>query len=208
MRALAAISVLAGWGPTHASTRLRKPGSSVSRLRPGALLPMQPVASAERRVAAACRRGCFSNQRDWCQATTAWRPPEKRRVRRASEGLRGIRATDLSRRGVVLLALDHKQFPVRHLYETASVLSGTRVSDARSAIAKQNSLADAAYRWIVRQARGVWSGVSSCSDSRGSSRKSSNTSFETTPSSCCRPRMRAAGYALVDPPAHRYRAAL
>ena len=63
--------------------------------------------------------GCFTNQRDWCQATTAWRPPEKRRVRRASEGLRGICATDLSRRGVVLLALDHKQFPVRHLYETA-----------------------------------------------------------------------------------------
>lgn len=52
---------------------------------------------------------------------------------------------------------------------------------------------------LDRQASGgVWSGVSSCSDSRGSSRKSSNTSFETTPSSCCRPRMRAAGYALVD----------
>jgi hypothetical protein len=41
--------------PARASTRLRKPGSSVSRLRPGALLPMQPVASAEQRVAAACR---------------------------------------------------------------------------------------------------------------------------------------------------------
>jgi len=35
-------------------TRLRKPGSSVSRPPTGALLPTQPVASAERRVAAAC----------------------------------------------------------------------------------------------------------------------------------------------------------
>jgi hypothetical protein len=69
--------------------------------------------------------GCFTNQRHWCQATTAWRPAEKRCVRRASAGLRGIRATDSSRRGAVLLALDHKQFPVRHLCETASVQGAT-----------------------------------------------------------------------------------
>ena len=67
--------------------------------------------------------GCFTNQRHWCKATTAWRAARNGRVRRAPEGLRGIRAIDLSRRGSVLLALDHKQFPVRHLCETASTTS-------------------------------------------------------------------------------------
>ena len=53
--------------------------------------------------------------------------------RRAPEGLRGIHATDLCRRGAVLLALDHKQFPVRHLCETASVYSTSRAPAARRA---------------------------------------------------------------------------
>ena len=75
--------------------------------------------------ALASRRGCFTNQRHWCKATTAWRAARNGRVRRAPEGLRGIRAIDLSRRGSVLLALDHKQFPVRHLWETASVRCGS-----------------------------------------------------------------------------------
>jgi hypothetical protein len=81
--------------------------------------------------------GCFTNQRHWCRATTAWRPPEKGRVRRAPEGLRGIGAIDLSRRGAVLLALDHKQFPVCHLCETASVQRGNADTDvlrARNAL--------------------------------------------------------------------------
>jgi hypothetical protein len=76
------------------------------------------------------RRGCFTNQRHWCQATTAWRAAGNGRVRRAPEGLRGICAIDLSRRGHVLLALDHKQFPARHLCETTSVHPG-RESRAR-----------------------------------------------------------------------------
>ena len=74
----------------------------------------------------AVRRGCFTNQRHWCQATTTWRATVNGRVRRAPEGLRGIRAIDLSRRGPGLLGLDHKQFPVRHLCETASVHSTSR----------------------------------------------------------------------------------
>ena len=89
-------------------------------------LPGVAVISSLPRISAApFRRGSFTNQRHWCQATTAWRAPGNGRVRRAPEGLRRIRATDLSRRGPMLLALDHKQFPVRHLCETASVLSGS-----------------------------------------------------------------------------------
>jgi hypothetical protein len=53
--AVAAISLQAGWGSACAFTRLRKPGSSASRSPTGALLPMQPVASAGRRPAAASR---------------------------------------------------------------------------------------------------------------------------------------------------------
>jgi hypothetical protein len=66
VRAVAAISVPAGWGSTRASTRLRKPGSSASRSPTGALLPMQPVACAGGRVAAASRpqRNRFSDVRD------------------------------------------------------------------------------------------------------------------------------------------------
>ena len=80
--------------------------------------------------AAALRRGCFTNQRHWCQATTAWRATANGRVRSAPEGLRRTRVIDLSWRRPALLALDHKQFPVRHLCETASVRSGSdRPSD-------------------------------------------------------------------------------
>ena len=82
-------------------------------------------------AAHAGRRGCFTNQRHWCKATTAWRAARSGRVRRAPEGLRGIRAIDFSRRGSVLLVLDHKQFPVRHLCETASVQTNSVVECRR-----------------------------------------------------------------------------
>ena len=88
------------------------------------LRPVEPEAGgvcSGRFVAPPGRRGCFTNQGRWCQATPAWRATGNGRVRRAPEGLRGIRAIDLSRRGPVHLAVDHKQFPVRHLCETASV---------------------------------------------------------------------------------------
>lgn len=49
--------------------------------------------------------------------------------RRRGDRIAAIAATDLSRRGAALLALDHKQFPVRHLWETASVRRGSQVSD-------------------------------------------------------------------------------
>ena len=78
------------------------------------------TASLQRRAASVKDGGCFINQRHWCQATTTWRASVNGRVRRAPEGLRGIRAIDLSRRGPGLLGLDHKQFLVRHLCETAS----------------------------------------------------------------------------------------
>ena len=100
---------------------------------PGARLLLAQVLhkrAAPRDLAAAADGGCFTNQRHWCQATTAWRAAGNGRVRRAPEGLRGICAIDLSRRGHVLLALDHKQFPARHLCETTSVHPG-RESRAR-----------------------------------------------------------------------------
>jgi len=55
VRPVAATSVPAGWGSARASRRLRKPGSSASRFLTGALLPMQPLASAGGRVAVASR---------------------------------------------------------------------------------------------------------------------------------------------------------
>ena len=64
-----------GWGSARASTRLRKPGSSASRSPTDALLPMQPVASAGRRAAAASRpfhkpgAGCTASPRCWRSRT-------------------------------------------------------------------------------------------------------------------------------------------
>jgi hypothetical protein len=87
--------------------------------------PRRAAAGTVPDLAAGPDGGCFTNQRHWCQATTAWRATGNARAKRAPEGLRGIRAIDLSPCGPVLLALDHKQFPVRHLCETASTSWGT-----------------------------------------------------------------------------------
>ena len=109
--------------------RRRAPGREQRRSRTVRLphLRGRSAAGLEPRGALACRRGCFTNQRHWCQGTTAWRAAGNGRVRRAREGLRGMRAIDLSRREPVRLVFDHKQFPVRHLCETASVRTGSEV---------------------------------------------------------------------------------
>ena len=118
----------AGARPMTRRTRAIK-SRARGRLPLRRLEPEAAGASGGRFVAVPCRRGCFTNQRHWCQATTAWRATGNGRVRSAPEGLRRIRVIDLPRRGPALLALDHKQFPVRHLCETASVPSSSDAGD-------------------------------------------------------------------------------
>ena len=125
----------------HARSRSRARGRRpIRRVEPEAA-----DLSSSRFVAGAARRGCFTNQRHWLQGTTAWRAAGNGRVRRAPEGLRGVRLIDLSRREPVRLALDHKQFPVRHLCETASVPSSSDADDELDApsleIAEEPALA-------------------------------------------------------------------
>ena len=80
--------------------------------------------------AAPRRRGCCTNRRRWRQATTGWRAARIGRVRSASHGLRGIGTIDLSRHTPLVLALEHKQFPVRHLRATASVQRISQLDDS------------------------------------------------------------------------------
>jgi hypothetical protein len=98
--------------------RTHDPGGSPFGCESGCARPRE-------RGAVGARRGCFTNQRHWCQETTTWRTAGNGRVRRAPEGLRGMPAIDLSRHEPVRLVLDHKQFPVRHICETASVQLGS-----------------------------------------------------------------------------------
>ena len=93
------------------------------------LHPDGEEAGCDRRgVALVGRRGCFTTNGIGVRQQRIGEPPETGRVRSAPEGLRGIRAIDLSRRRSVLLALDHKQFPVRHLCEKASVRTGSEIA--------------------------------------------------------------------------------
>ena len=68
----------------------------------------------------ALRGGRRTNQRPWRQPTTGSGATRNGHVRSAPDGLRGIAAIDLSRHAPVVLARDHKQFPVRRLCATAS----------------------------------------------------------------------------------------
>ena len=111
------------------------------------------------------RRGCFTNQRHWCYATTAWRAGVNGRVRSAPEGLRGIRAIDLSRRGPALLGLDHKQFPVRHLCETASVQTSSAVEPRRRGCSPRGS--GSRQRWPRGRTVDCWIAPIPATSSRG-----------------------------------------
>ena len=110
--AVAAISLQAGWGSACAFTRLRKPGSSASRSPTGALLPMQPVASAGRRPAAASRL----DQQVRRSRITAWSkiptpPVPDCRVEplpgRAPEQIHTFGATSLRRSAACTRQCDH-----------------------------------------------------------------------------------------------------
>jgi hypothetical protein len=156
------------------------------------------------------RRGRFTNQRHWCQATTAWRATGNGRVRRAPEGLRGISAIDLSRGGLVLLALDHKQFPVRHLCETASVHLSSLVERRSRISSLENAEVELEHDQLERRSRIAWqserlaAGAELTAQIRPTGKRSAGLGWcplglseQQRPTACCPSRVRRSASTFV-----------